>query len=153
MSQARGTHQFVFTLHLWPVHIQQIFHHQGLCISHLVQCIHSTTPTCSHTSFNTKGSVHAGSPSWGGDVAVYVFDINQPSLPIPLFCSCVYFCLHGPFNCISFHKFSRQLSAFSLCSSGLVSALLVLSTMYLMWKSPQPWCDPLRLTGLKAPTD
>ena len=26
---------------------------------------------------------------------------------------------YGPFNCISFHKFSRQLSAFSLCSSGL----------------------------------
>ena len=23
-----------------------------------------------------------------------------------LFCSCVYFCLRGPFNCISFHKFS-----------------------------------------------
>ena len=35
-----------------------------------------------------------------------------------LFCSCVCFCLHGPFNCISFHKFSQQLSAFSLCSSG-----------------------------------
>ena len=25
-----------------------------------------------------------------------------------IFCSCVYFCLYGPFNCISFHKFSRQ---------------------------------------------
>ena len=31
-------------------------------------------------------SVPAGSPSRGGDVAVYVFDINQPSLPTP-FCS------------------------------------------------------------------
>ena len=37
-----------------------------------------------------------------------------------LFCSCIYFCLYGPFNCISFHKFSRQLSVFWLCSSGLV---------------------------------
>ena len=36
---------------------------------------------------------------------------------------CVYFCLYGPFNCISFHQFSRWLSAFSLCSSGLISAL------------------------------
>ena len=27
--------------------------------------------------------VPAGSPSRGGDVAVYVFDINQPSLPTP----------------------------------------------------------------------
>ena len=38
-----------------------------------------------------------------------------------LFCSCVCFCLHGPFNCISFRKFSWQPSAFSLCSSGLIS--------------------------------
>ena len=61
----------------------------------------------------------------------FMFDINQPSLPAPFcFCSCVYFCLFGPFNCISFHKFSWQLSAFQLCSSGLVSALLVLSTVY-----------------------
>ena len=36
-----------------------------------------------------------------------------------LFFSRVYFCLYGPFNCISFHTFSRPLSAFSLCSSGL----------------------------------
>ena len=46
-------------------------------------------------------------------------------------CSRVCFCLYGPFNCISFHKFSRQLSSFSLCSSGLISVLLVLSTVYL----------------------
>ena len=51
-----------------------------------------------------------------------------------LFCSCVYFCLYDPFNCISFHKFSRQLSVFSLCSSGLIFALLVLSTIYLFMK-------------------
>ena len=54
-----------------------------------------------------------------------------------LVCSCVYFCLDGPFNCISFHKFSCQLSAFSLCSSGLNSAVLVLSTLQISsWKSP-----------------
>ena len=29
-----------------------------------------------------------------------------------LFCSCVCFCLYSPFNCISFHKFSQQLSTF-----------------------------------------
>ena len=48
--------------------------------------------------------------------------------------TCVCFCLYGPFNYISFHKFSWQLSAFSLCSSGLISALLVLSTIYLIMK-------------------
>ena len=46
----------------------------------------------------------------------------------------VYFCLYGPFNRISFHKFSRQLSAFSLCSSRFISASLVLSTVCLFIK-------------------
>ena len=46
-----------------------------------------------------------------------------------LLCSCVCFCLYGPFDSISFHKFSRQLFAFSLRSSGLNSALLVLSKL------------------------
>ena len=51
-----------------------------------------------------------------------------------LFCPCVYFCLYGPFNCISFHIFSQQLSAFSLSSSSLISALLVLSALHLFTK-------------------
>ena len=50
------------------------------------------------------------------------FDINQPSLPTPFYYAVrVSFCLYGPFNCILFHKFSQQLSAFSFCSSGLIS--------------------------------
>ena len=50
-----------------------------------------------------------------------------------LFCSCVCFRL-WPFNCSSFRKFSRQLSAFSLCSSNLPywSYQLYIS----LWKSP-----------------
>ena len=44
------------------------------------------------------------------------------------------FCLYGPFNHISFHKFSQQLPTFSFCSSSLNSALLVLSTIYLFMK-------------------
>ena len=51
-----------------------------------------------------------------------------------LFCSCVCVCLYGPFKNISFHEFSRQLPVFSLCSSGLISALLVLSTAYFFVK-------------------
>ena len=74
--------------------------------------------------------VPAGSPSHGGDVAVYVFNISQPSLPTPFYSVLVCFCLYGPLKCISFHIFSRQLSAFSFCSSSLISALLVLSTIY-----------------------
>ena len=41
---------------------------------------------------------------------------------------------YGPFNYISFHKFSQQFSAFSLCSPSLISALPVLSTIYLFVK-------------------
>ena len=75
--------------------------------------------------------VPTGSPSLGGDVAH-----SCPKLAHSFFSSCVYFCLYCPFNCISFHKFSRQLSAFSSCSSSLNSALLVLSTLYLFMKVP-----------------
>ena len=38
-----------------------------------------------------------------------------------LFCSGVYFCLYGLLNSISFQSISRQLSVFSLSSSGLIS--------------------------------
>ena len=72
--------------------------------------------------------------SRGVDVAVYVWHIPTELAHSFLFCSCVYFCLYGLFNCISFHQFSRQLSVFSLCSPGLMSALLVLSTLYLFMK-------------------
>ena len=77
--------------------------------------------------------VPMGSPSRGGDVEVYRHEPAKLS-HFFLFCSCVCFCLCGPFNCISLHKFSRQLSAFSLCSSGLISALLVHSSVYLFTK-------------------
>ena len=70
-----------------------------------------------------------GSPSCGWDVAVFVFDMNQTSLPTQFYSVRVYFCLYGPFNHISFHRFSRQLSAFSPYSSGPVSALWVHSTV------------------------
>ena len=89
----------------------------------------------------------AGTPSRGGDVTVCVLDINHPSFPLLLLCSCVCFCLYGPFNCIWFHKFSRQLSAFSLCFPGLIPTFFFFPFfspywsfqlyIYLsLWKSP-----------------
>ena len=66
----------------------------------------------------------------------FMSNINQPSLLTPffsflfLFCSCIYFCLNGPFSC----KFFWQLSVFCLCSSGLISVLLVLPATYLFMK-------------------
>ena len=81
-----------------------------------------------------SGVVHAGSPSGGGDVTVYVLNINQLSLPTLFLHFCVCFCLYGPLTCISFHKFSQQFFTFSLCPSGLISAFLVLSTIHLLMK-------------------
>ena len=79
-------------------------------------------------------SVPAGSPSRGGDVKVYVLDINQPCLPTPFTLFLYLFLSYGPFTCISFKKISRQLSVFSLCSPSLISASLVLSTIYIFLK-------------------
>ena len=50
------------------------------------------------------GTVPVGSPSRGGDVTAYVWHKPTELAHSFLFCSCVYFCLYGPFNCILFHK-------------------------------------------------
>ena len=80
--------------------------------------------------------VPAGSPSRGKAVTVYVFDVNQPSLPIPFYSVLVSVSVFMALSTvIHFHKFSRQRYFFSpLFSSGLISALLVLSTIYLFMK-------------------
>ena len=63
------------------------------------------------------------------------------------------FRLYGPFNCISSQKFSLQLSALLLRSSGLISALLVLATIYPFMKVSLSPDIILCLTGLKASTN
>ena len=82
-----------------------------------------------------KWRVPSGPPSRGGDVPVCVF-WHKPTELAHTFLTAlgVYFCLYDPFNCISFHKFSRQLSSFSSCSSGLISAVIVLSTVFFFLK-------------------
>ena len=66
---------------------------------------------------------------------VYVLDINQPSLPTPFYSVLVSVSVITALSDVfHFLNFSRQFSAFSLCSSGLISALLVLSTIYLVMK-------------------
>ena len=52
--------------------------------------------------------VPAGSPSRGWDVTIYVLHKPIQLAHSFLFCSCVYFCLCGPFNYISFHKSPRH---------------------------------------------
>ena len=95
----------------------------GISVRELISTLKKKTQEKSHHHHRHRlhRSIHvsvwsfipAGSPSRDGDVTVCVKDINQSSLPHSfLFCSCVYFRLYGPFNCISFRKFSQQLSVF-----------------------------------------
>ena len=89
-------------------------------------------------------------PSFYLRCSFYVLLLFSLLLLLPLlfscFCSCVWFCRYGPLNCISFHKFSWLLCIFRFCSYGLISALLVLSTIYIyisLNKSLlQPWYNP-----------
>ena len=56
-----------------------------------------------------------GSPSHGGDVAVYLFDMNQPSLPTPFHSVLVSVSLFMTLSTV-FHSINSPYnSAFSLC--------------------------------------
>ena len=77
--------------------------------------------------------VPTGSPSRGGDVAVYVFDINQPSLPTPFYSALVSVSV---FMAVSFHKSSQKLSAFSLSSSDLFLPYWPFQLYISLWKPP-----------------
>ena len=91
------------------------------------------------------------SPSRGGDASAFAFLHKSSELAHSFsFSSCIYICFYGSFTCISFYKFSRQLPAFPLCSSGLISALLIFRYITIYESLPQPWYNPLRLTGIKA---
>ena len=100
------------------------------------------------SSFVTQSVPHSLTFMWWGCCGLFLCH-----KPTELAHSFFFFCLYGPFNCISFHELYWQLSAFSPCSSGRISALLVFSTIYLYESLPQPWYNPLRLTGLKALTN
>ena len=78
--------------------------------------------------------VLAGSPSRGGDVVVYIFDIHQPSLSTPFYSALVSVSVFMAPSTV-FHSINYpDNSPFSRCSFGLTSALLVLSTIYLFRK-------------------
>ena len=78
--------------------------------------------------------VSEGSPSHGGDAAVYVFDINQASLSTPVHCILVSISVFMALSTVFHSIISPDNSVFSFCSSGLISASLVLSTMHLFTK-------------------
>ena len=66
---------------------------------------------------------------------VYNFDINLLSLATLFYSVLVSVSVSMALSTVfHFIKFPRQFSAFSLCSSGLISALLVFSTIHLFMK-------------------
>ena len=77
-------------------------------------------------------NVPAGSPACGGDVTVFVFDINQPSLPTPFYSVLVSVSVFMALSTV-FHSMNSPLS--HSCFSGLNSALLVLSAVLLFYES------------------
>ena len=74
---------------------------------------------------------------------------HKPTWDYPLlflFCSCVCFCLYDPFNLY----FIPQI----LPTTLRVLPVLILPYWFFQLKGlPQPWYNPLWLTGLKAPTN
>ena len=79
--------------------------------------------------------IPAGSPSRGGDVAIYVFDIKQASLPTSFYSVLVsvsvFMALSTVFYSINSPNNSPLPHSVFFC---LVSVLLVLSTIYLFMK-------------------
>ena len=131
----------VLCLQLCVLHTQLYGIYCVLCMSTIAQCwtyvfvcVYSLTVlTICVCNFVDCYCSHGLTFSWWGCYGLCPRLILTELAHSFLFCFCVCFCLYGPFNCISFHNFSRQLSSLSLCSSGLIL--------------------PLWLTGLKAPTN
>ena len=99
--------------------------------------------------------VPAGSPSPGGDVAVYVFGIHQPSLPTPFYSLLVSISVFMALSTV-FHSINSPDNS-SLSYSVLPGFSLPYRSFQLyvsLYESLiQPWYNPLWLTGLKAPTN
>ena len=112
--------------------VQGVFACAFIFINHMILCF-ATSFTFSFTSlsavlpthfccddiYDCSYNVHSRSPrgltfTWWGCCGLCFWHTPTELAHSFLFSSCVYFCLYGPFNCISFYKFSRQLFAFSL---------------------------------------
>ena len=80
-----------------------------------------------------------GSPSRGGDVTVYVYDINHPSLPTPFYSVLVPISVFMAFSTV-FHSTNSPDNSllifffFLLNSPRVVFALLVISTIICLFQ-------------------
>ena len=126
--------------------------------SRVPRCYSKATCQCHQSGYKIHFSscllVPAGSPSRGRDATIYVLDLNQPNLPTPFYSVfvpvSVFMALSTVFHSINSPD-NYPLSDFVLM---VLSCLLVpLNYVSLFESLPQPWYDPLWLTGLKAPTN
>ena len=97
------------------------------------------SPFFSHSPHIATHLVHVpmGSPSRDGDVAVYVFDINQPSLPTPFYSVLVYRSIFMALSTV-FHSMN-SLDNSSLSHSVLPVLFLLYWSIQIyisVWKSP-----------------
>ena len=70
-----------------------------------------------------------------------------------LFHSCVCFCLFGPFNCISFHTFSRQLCFLTLFFRSYFCLIGPFNYISFYESLLQLWYNTFWLTWFKAPAN
>ena len=97
--------------------------------------------------------VPTGSSSRGGGVAVYVFDINQPSLPTPFYSTLVSVSVFTALSTVFRSTNSPENSPLSHSVLSVFFCLIGPFNYVSLYESlPQPWCNPVWLTGLKAPT-
>ena len=99
--------------------------------------------------------VPTGSPSHGGDVAVYVLDINQLSLPTPFYSVLVSVSVFVALSTV-FHSINSPNN--SLLSHSVLPVLFLSYWSFQLHISLyesllQPCYNPLWWTGLKAPTN
>ena len=97
----------------------------------------------------------AASPSRGGDVAVYVFQVNQPSLPSPFYSVLVFVFVFMALSAI-FHSMNSPPN--SPLSHSVLSVLFLPYWSFQLHISLyetllQPRYNSLWLNGFKAPTD
>ena len=104
---------------------------------------------CSSTS-GTSIQVPADLPLCGGDVAVYVFDINQPSLPTPFYSGLVSLSVLIALSTVFLYMTSPDNSPLS---HSVLPVLYLPHRPFQRYISNGSILQPSWLTGLRAPTN
>ena len=107
-----------------------------------------------HLIKSHPSSVPAGSPSRGGDIPVYVLDVNKQNLPtLSILFLCLFLSLR-PFQLyFSPQILSTTLRFLTLHFWSYFCLIGPFNYISLYESLPEPWYNLLWLTGLKAPSN